>query len=63
MAILPKMTYECKDCGASLELPEDAQNGEIIECEDCGLDYIVKLDGAGSILLMELAIEGEDWGE
>lgn len=57
-----KMKIECKDCGAMIEAPIYAEEGEIIGCTDCGLDYIVrKKDGV--TLLEELTIEGEDWGE
>ena len=57
------MMYECKDCGASIEVPTDVQSGEILGCADCGLDYVIELDASGIILIKELAIEGEDWGE
>jgi hypothetical protein len=55
--------FECKDCGGDLILPFDVQNDEIIGCEDCGLDYVVEIDEPGLVHLLELAIEGEDWGE
>ena len=52
----------CTDCGASIEIPIDVEVGEIVECPDCGLDFVViELDG--KIGLKELTIEGEDWGE
>ena len=57
-----KMMYRCNDCGADIGIPEDAEEGEIIECGDCGLDFIVKKEH-GSTVIQELAIEGEDWGE
>ena len=57
------MMYDCKDCGASIEVPTDVQSGEILGCADCGLDYVIELDASGIILIKELAIEGEDWGE
>ncbi len=57
-----KMMYTCKDCDASISIPDDVAEGEIIGCGDCGLDYIVKNDN-GCITIQELAIEGEDWGE
>jgi hypothetical protein len=55
--------FECKDCGANVELPRSVINNEIIGCVDCGLDYIIEIEASGIILLNELAIEGEDWGE
>ena len=58
------MNIRCIDCGAEIEMKNDAINGEIISCQDCGMDYVVEMDGTGSqLLLKELAIEGEDWGE
>jgi lysine biosynthesis protein LysW len=54
---------ECIDCGANIKLPSDPQNDEIIGCQDCGLDYVVKIDENGLMQLLELSIEGEDWGE
>ena len=60
--VLSKMMYICKDCGSEIEIPEDAEEGEIIGCGDCGLDFIVKKEN-GRIVIQELTIEGEDWGE
>jgi alpha-aminoadipate carrier protein LysW len=57
------MTIRCIDCGLSLEIPEDALEGEIIGCPDCGLDYVVSAEEEGAFVLTELVIEGEDWGE
>ena len=62
-AFSTKMMYQCKDCGAIIDVYSDVQNSEIIGCADCGLDYVVEFDGSGSIIINELAIEGEDWGE
>jgi len=56
------MIFNCKDCDAVINIPDDAEEGEIIGCSDCGLDYIMKEEN-GSIMIQELAIEGEDWGE
>jgi hypothetical protein len=55
--------FECKDCGTNIGLPPDVQSNEIIECADCGLDYIIELNTSGIITIKELVIEGEDWGE
>ena len=54
---------DCIDCSAPLEVPTDAQNGEIISCPDCGLDYVVEIEKNGSKQLKQLTVEGEDWGE
>lgn len=57
------MVYECKDCGANLEIPNNVINGEIIGCADCGLDYVIESEGTSNYQIKELLIEGEDWGE
>lgn len=56
------MKYTCIDCGRELEVPEDALEGEIIGCPDCGIDYVVEFVG-GELMINELTIEGEDWGQ
>jgi DNA-directed RNA polymerase subunit RPC12/RpoP len=55
--------YECNDCGANILLPVDSQNNEIIGCQDCGLDFIIQINEIGFKQILELSIEGEDWGE
>ena len=57
------MMENCIDCSAELVVPEDVLNDEIIGCPDCGLDYIIELENNGRKKLVELTIEGEDWGE
>ena len=57
------MEMTCVDCGAIIVVPEDVTIDEIVSCPDCGLDYVVVDDGSGSMILKELVIEGEDWGE
>jgi alpha-aminoadipate carrier protein LysW len=57
------MTIECLDCGVDIEIPCDSLVGEIVGCPDCGLDYVVMEDDTGRMLLQELNIKGEDWGE
>ena len=60
--LVQKMMFKCKDCDADINIPEDVEEGEIIGCADCGLDFIIKNEN-GSFTIQELAIEGEDWGE
>ena len=54
---------DCTDCGGIIEIPEDVLTGEILSCPDCGLDYVVEEDGTGLLVIKELTIDGEDWGE
>ncbi|MBN1682585.1 lysine biosynthesis protein LysW [Candidatus Bathyarchaeota archaeon] len=57
------MSVNCTDCGGNIDLPQDAEIGEIIECPDCGLEYVVTELENGLLTLKELALKGEDWGE
>jgi alpha-aminoadipate carrier protein LysW len=50
---------ECPVCGAEIVLDEDAEEGEIITCEDCGSELEVE----GQDSLREAPQEEEDWGE
>ncbi len=51
----------CPECDASLGIPADAMQNELIACVDCGAELeIVNLDP----VQLELAPEiEEDWGE
>lgn len=53
----------CPECGAKIKVPNDVLKGEIITCPDCGLELEVKEVNANSVIVEELQIEGEDWGE
>ena len=57
------MSLTCIECGSELVIPEDAEQGEIIECPDCGIDYAIEVDDKGRLFLQVLNLEGEDWGE
>jgi alpha-aminoadipate carrier protein LysW len=54
---------KCPDCDADLDVPKDAEKGEILSCPGCGLELEVKKIDKGCVDLQELTIEGEDWGE
>ena len=55
----------CPDCDSVLDVPCDVEAGEILSCPGCGLELEVKKKtaGGGCLVLQELTIEGEDWGE
>jgi alpha-aminoadipate carrier protein LysW len=53
---------KCVDCDALIEIPEDAVDGEIVTCPDCGLDFEVTVTPQGRSI-KPLVIEKEDWGE
>jgi len=56
----PEVRHEC---GAKIEVPNDVLKGEILTCPDCGLELEVKEINSSSVIVEELWIEGEDWGE
>ena len=58
----PKSEYRCNDCDAILNIPEDPLVNELVTCERCGAEYIVKKDNGG-YKLEDAGLEGEDWGE
>ena len=53
---------KCIDCEAMIEVPDDAVDGEIVTCSDCGLDLEVHVSTQGRIL-KPLLVAKEDWGE
>ncbi len=59
------ITAKCPDCDSRLNVPGDAEKGEILSCPECGLELEVKKIAVGgeSVELQELTLEGEDWGE
>ena len=57
------MIFQCKECKTGVEVTTDNVAGEIMPCPSCGLDYVIAADEKGHMILEELAIEGEDWGE
>lgn len=55
------MTANCPECEATLNLPADTVEGEILICTDCAAELEVT---ATNPLTLALAPEvGEDWGE
>ena len=50
---------ECPVCGIEITLETDAEEGEIIACDDCGSE----LEVTGKNNLKEAPQEEEDWGE
>jgi len=53
---------KCPDCEGWIQVPEDAVDGEIVSCPDCGLDFQVARSGETSSI-KPVVIEKEDWGE
>lgn len=57
------ITESCIECGASIKVTDDMTIGEIVSCPDCGKDYVIEKDELGSKVLLELNLEGQDFGE
>lgn len=53
---------KCPDCEAKISVPDDAVDGEIVTCPDCGLDLEVYTTGQKRSI-KPLVLEKEDWGE
>lgn len=52
---------ECVECGAEVDLPDDVEIGEIVDCGTCGSELeVVSVDPVELELAPELE---EDWGE
>jgi len=56
-------SQRCPDCGGEIEISEDVLQGEVLSCPSCGLELEVKEIKGDSVVLQELGVEGEDWGE
>lgn len=55
------LVAECPECGAEVELPKGAVEGEIVQCPECELELeVVSLDPPE---LDYAPDEEEDWGE
>ncbi|MDE2654561.1 MAG: lysine biosynthesis protein LysW [Gemmatimonadetes bacterium] len=53
--------HECPVCEAEVPISEDPLEGELLECEECGMELeILALD---PVTLGEAPDAEEDWGE
>ena len=57
------LSERCVECYTEIIISDDYEQGEIIECPDCGAEYVVEFDENGNKTLVVLNLEGEDWGE
>jgi alpha-aminoadipate carrier protein LysW len=46
-----------------MEVPDDAMQGEIVSCPDCGEEFEVNVDEKKDKELKKMVAEREDWGE
>jgi alpha-aminoadipate carrier protein LysW len=55
------LAAECPECAADVPFPEDAMEGEIVQCPECNIELeIISLEPP---TLAEAPEEEEDWGE
>ena len=52
---------ECIECEAKLDLADDVETGEIVECPECGTE--MEVVSVNPVKLTEAPKEEEDWGE
>tara|TARA_A100000164_G_C21944513_1_gene792811 strand:+ start:9765 stop:9941 length:177 start_codon:yes stop_codon:yes gene_type:complete len=52
---------ECPVCGTKIDLPDDVEENEIIDCETCGAE--LEVISLNPIKFEEAPEEEEDWGE
>ncbi len=52
---------ECPVCGADIQAPQDAIQGELMQCADCGVE--LEVTSVDPFMVQEAPQEEEDWGE
>lgn len=52
----------CLDCGEAIDLPVDIQEDEVVSCQCCLSEFLIKFF-EGGVVLERLETQGEDWGE
>lgn len=58
-----EMQTECNVCGGNITIPSDVIQGEIVSCQDCGLDFEVESLKDNTVILRTAEEIKEDWGE
>ncbi len=55
---------KCDECDAEIPVPDDALEGEIVTCPECGASFELEAipDGGGFKLKPARSV-GEDWGQ
>ena len=57
------VNYKCPECDGDIKISDDALNGEIVSCPDCGEEYEVSINEKKEISLKKAEVVAEDWGE
>ena len=52
----------CSECDAEITIPEDAVDGEIVTCAECGASFELTKTSDGFELKPAQTV-GEDWGQ
>lgn len=52
----------CNECDATITIPNDAVEGEIVTCPECGASFEIAKSSAGFELKPAQTV-GEDWGQ
>ena len=52
----------CPECDANITIPDDAVEGEIVTCGECGASFELVKDSNGFELKPAQTV-GEDWGQ
>ena len=52
----------CEECDANISIPNDALEGEIVTCPECGASFELVKSGEGFDLKPAQTV-GEDWGQ
>jgi alpha-aminoadipate/glutamate carrier protein LysW len=52
----------CPECDANMSIPDDAVEGEIVTCPDCGASFELSKASEGFELKPAQTV-GEDWGQ
>ena len=55
--------HKCPECDGDIKISDDAMNGEIVSCPDCGEEYEVSINEKKEISLKKAEVVAEDWGE
>ena len=56
-------SYKCPESDGDIKISDDALNGEIVSCPDCGEEYEVSINEKREKGLKKMIAEREDWGE
>ena len=59
---IPVKMTNCLECDANITVPDDAVEGEIVTCAECGASFELVKNSNGFELKPAQTV-GEDWGQ